>query len=137
MESVDELERSIIDAWKRVGPRVLADPLELAKRLARRRMALMTRPMRPWCLAIRASDTRLEEAVMSASRRRDSQGAQLVEVRHRVLLDAPVLRQLVAPVRIEPPGEECEDVARRLGVTPNGLWTARFRGVFHTHYVRG
>jgi hypothetical protein len=53
---MEELEKSILDAWTRIGRAVLADPLELARRLARRHTNLMLHPPRAWCLAVRASD---------------------------------------------------------------------------------
>src|SRR5207248_2587086 len=49
-------------AWGRVAAGVLNDPEELARRLARRRRAMLRRPPRAHCLALRASDLRLHEA---------------------------------------------------------------------------
>src|SRR5205814_6945916 len=40
----------------------MADPKELPRRLARRRLPIMTRPPRAWRLAVRASDRRITEA---------------------------------------------------------------------------
>ncbi|HEV8379069.1 MAG TPA: hypothetical protein VGP99_09480 [Tepidisphaeraceae bacterium] len=56
---VEELERNISDAWVRLRKEILADPQELRRRLARRRMKSLTRPPRAWCVAIRASDRRI------------------------------------------------------------------------------
>ena len=135
---MDELERAIVETWKRIGPSVLADPAELAKRLARRRTQLLSQPPRAWCLAVRANDHRINQqtALVTRSHRLDSAGRQSSEVSHLVQLDAALLKELCAPVHIDPPGEDAHDVAKKLGVSVHGLWTARFRGVFHAHHVR-
>src|SRR5437588_11731832 len=54
-----ELERAIRDAWLKLRGKILSDPQELHRRLARRRLASLTRPPRAWCIAIRASDRRI------------------------------------------------------------------------------
>src|SRR5436853_1014091 len=54
-----EIENAIDDAWARVRREILADPAELHRRLARRRLKCLTRPARAWCIAIRASDRRI------------------------------------------------------------------------------
>ena len=55
----DDIQRAIDAAWLRIRPILDRDPDELRKRLARRQSALITNPPRAWCLAVRASDTRL------------------------------------------------------------------------------
>ena len=55
----EELERNICRAWVKLRGKILADPRELHRRLARRRSSLLTRPPRAWCIAIRASDRRI------------------------------------------------------------------------------
>src|SRR4051812_36791501 len=49
-------------AWEKLRPGIEKDPDELARRLARRRAGMMRRPPRAWCLAARASDTRINPA---------------------------------------------------------------------------
>src|SRR5947209_6545966 len=51
-----EVERAIRESWLRVRHQILNDPIELHRRLARRRLKSLTRPPRAWCIAIRASD---------------------------------------------------------------------------------
>ena len=46
-----EIENAIDDAWARVRREILADPAELHRRLARRRLKCLTRPARAWCIA--------------------------------------------------------------------------------------
>src|SRR5881397_3415941 len=58
----EDLERAICDAWLRLRKKILSDPQELHRRLARRRMKSLTRPPRAWCIAIRASDRRITPA---------------------------------------------------------------------------
>src|SRR5262245_6442993 len=54
-----DIEDLILNAWSRMKPRLLEDPAEFARRLARRNGRSLSRPPRAWCLAIRASDRRL------------------------------------------------------------------------------
>ena len=56
---MDDVETAILSAWKRVRPHLQSNPGELVKRLARRASKELTRPPRPWCIAIRANDSRL------------------------------------------------------------------------------
>ena len=136
---MDELEPAIRDAWQRVKPQLLADRDELARRLARRRTPTLARPPRAWCLAVRASDRRINPASAMIvpehavdQRDREHPGRFL---RHDVLLDAKLLDRLCIPVRIDPPGEPWDDVAKKLGVNYCGLRTARISGVVHTHHI--
>src|SRR5438094_266471 len=64
-----DLEALIFDAWSRVEGRIEKDPAELAKRLSRRRLPAFLRPPRAWCLAIRASDRRIDAELGWDSRR--------------------------------------------------------------------
>src|SRR2546423_13650399 len=59
---MNDVARLVLEAWEKLGPKIMQDPDELAKRLARRRLNILTRPIRPWCLALRASDTRITPA---------------------------------------------------------------------------
>jgi hypothetical protein len=54
-----EVEELVQEAWRRIRPGLLAQPDELRRRLARQRTATLLRPPRAWCLAVRASDTRI------------------------------------------------------------------------------
>src|SRR6202008_4833151 len=60
--AVNDLDTAILTAWYAIFPRLKSEPTELARRLARRRSTLLSRPPRAWCLAIRASDTRINPA---------------------------------------------------------------------------
>src|SRR3954462_12132431 len=58
----EEIDRAIREAWLRLRVKILSDPDELHRRLARRRLKSLTRPARAWCIAIRASDRRITPA---------------------------------------------------------------------------
>src|SRR5689334_9786373 len=112
---MDPITSTILDAWALHGDRILANPLELQKRLARRRMKTLRRPLRAYCLAVRAGDTRMSPATevmdpwkAADQRRPDSYG------QHTVTLTSQTLRRLCAPIRI-PPGADWKDVAPLLG----------------------
>jgi DNA-binding CsgD family transcriptional regulator len=137
----EELERFIRDAWLRVRGSILSDPQELRRRLARRRLKGLTRPPRAWCIALRASDTRinLANAIITPSHalELDHPLHPYEQIEHEVMLVARTLRRLCRPVRIAAPGQDAEEVAKMLGVTPGSLWYARSRGVFQeTYYPR-
>src|SRR3989440_12535779 len=59
---MNDVARLVLEAWEKLGPGIMGDSDELNRRLARRRMAILTRPPRAWCLAIRASDRRITPA---------------------------------------------------------------------------
>jgi hypothetical protein len=127
---MDDVELAITATWARLGPDIKADAKEFTRRLARRHKTLFGRPPRAWCLAVRASDTRMgnEYAVTSGRSERE---------RHFVTLDAASVKALCWPVRIEPPGETLREVAKKLGVSTRGLTVARLKEVFRVRYVRG
>src|SRR5688572_23626459 len=54
-----DLERVMWEAWERVGPKLRRDADEVKARLARRRGRMYQRPLRAFCLAVRASDRRI------------------------------------------------------------------------------
>src|SRR5256885_10564064 len=58
----EELERNIRETWLKLRAKILSDPQDLSRRLARRRKKTLTQPPRAWCIAIRASDRRITPA---------------------------------------------------------------------------
>src|SRR2546423_190424 len=104
-----ELPDLILTAWQQIKPRLLADPDELARRLARRRTPTLTRTPRAWCIAVRASDHRInpatacivpEKAAYPHSSVAPELRPYLRYEEHQVTLDAPLLRRLAQPVAI-------------------------------------
>src|SRR5256714_13345572 len=59
---MNDVARLVLEAWRKHGPGIMGDSDELNRRLARRRMGIVTRPVRAWCLAVRASDRRITAA---------------------------------------------------------------------------
>src|ERR1041384_5268851 len=93
----------ILDAWRRLKPQILANPADLAKRLARGRGKTFSRPPRAWCLAIRAADRRI--GVINgqidpeyATDPRDPDHPGYV-IQHTITLTAPLVRELCRPVQ--------------------------------------
>ncbi len=124
----DDVTRALLAAWQRICPRLERDPQELARRLARQNSALITRPPRAWCLAIRATDTRLAKFSTHHS-------SLIIHHSHSIRLTTTDLKKLCAPVHLTAPGETLTDVARELGTTPHNLLDARLAGVFRTHHI--
>jgi DNA-binding NarL/FixJ family response regulator len=137
---MNEVESAVLEAWNRVIPRLRRDPEDLQRRLARRRSATLNRPPRDWCLAIRASDTRI-----------NTSGAILIPdhavllndaehpgryVSHQVVLDADLLRKLCRPINMD--GEwDVRDAARTLGRNRRSMSKVLRNGAFDVWRIRG
>ena len=131
---MENIEVSIRDAAQRVLPELTAD--QLRERLARRKTRSLRRPPRAWCVAVRASDTRIgpwgavivpEDAV--DPRDADHPGRYLA---HTVVMDKGLLARLSAPVGVEY-GTTIRELAKRVGVRPAGLHYRRCKGAVGTH----
>lgn len=137
MENIAAL---ILEAWERVHPTLLADPIERARRISRRRLEALNRPPRAWCIAIRASDTRLPgwaDCRPGHALRLNHPDHPYRYAGHEVTLTARALRVLCAPVYIEPPGEPWTDVAAKLGCHPETLRRAMNQGQFEVGHIKG
>src|SRR5213080_2069829 len=137
----EELERAISGAWVGLRHKILSDPLELQRRLARRRMKSLIRPPRAWCIAIRASDRRITPAhwVIYPEHAMELNHPEhpYEPIEHEVTIQTHAIRQYCHPIRIALPGEEVDEVARRLGVDFCSLRTARRSGMFNERYYKG
>src|SRR5256714_2974291 len=129
---MNDVARLILEAWQKLGPKIMADPEELARRLARRRLPIMTRPPRAWCLAIRAADRRITPAhwviFPEHAMELDHPEHPYEPIEHEVTIQTHAIRRYCHPIRIAFPGEEVDEVARRLGVSACGLKHARWAG---------
>jgi hypothetical protein len=125
---MDEIDDALAAAWNRVKPLIADKPDELRKRLHRHRQPALQRTPRARCLAVRANDLRIDGTHVPP-------GGDAW--RHEVLLDAPEIGRLCAPVEIDAPGESLQEVAAKLGVSSKGLVQARLRGVFDVHHLAG
>jgi hypothetical protein len=50
---MNDVTRLVLEAWEKLGPKIMADSDELNRRLARRRKGILTKPVRAWCLGLR------------------------------------------------------------------------------------
>jgi DNA-binding NarL/FixJ family response regulator len=113
---VHPLDLAILAAWHNLAPAIRADRLEAAHRAARLHSKTLSRPIRPWCVAIRASDTRLAAHAIPIPRHAPDDASP-----HTLLLNTEAIRTLVAPISIPWPGIQHTHAAARLGVTPSQL----------------
>ena len=130
------LDPVLFDAWLTMMPKLLADPDELRARLARRRLAILTRPPRALCVAVRASDRRIDPLTTAIEPYRAADPADPRE--HVVHVDRALCVKLTQPVSMRL-WRECtlDEAGRRLGVSPSHLSYARRKGIFRQEFVRG
>ena len=136
---MDDLLNAIGEAWEKVKVRLMEDDGELRRRL-KRRWGVLARPPRAWCLAVRASDTRITptHALITpewALDVRQCDGGVIAD--HTVRLDSRLLRRLCRPFRIPFPGLPWTEVAERLGVHCETLRTGMNNGSFDVRRVAG
>src|SRR5207245_9437299 len=121
---MNDLAGVIFEAWERVWPWLKENPQELRRRLERRRSLGLNRPLRHWCLAVRASDRRITPMhwLITPEHAMDlNHPAHPYEpVEHEVLIRTDALRKFCRPVRTDSGGEEGVDVAKKLGVAGGG-----------------
>lgn len=110
---MDELDGNLMEAWHDVRMKLSRDPAARGRRYERGLRAALRRPVRAWCVSVKASDTRIEHAAMLNG---DAAVACDRRERHGVVLFGSLVRHLVRPVVIPWPGM-CYDVAaRELGI---------------------
>ncbi len=121
---METLEKTILNAWEAHKSRIESDPAEFARRIARRHSPTFLRCPRAWCLAVRASDRRINpmHAIIVPEDAMDDLPKHAAA--HDVTLDARVLKRLCTPVHTDFPYSSRFYLARKLGVAPNTLSTA-------------
>src|SRR5882724_2698814 len=138
---MNDVARLILEAWQKLGPKIMADPDELSKRLARRRTPTLTRPPRAWCLAVRASDTRITPAhwiiVPEHAMDLNHPAHPYEPIEHEVTIRPHALRKYCRPVRTDSWGEQVSDVCSKLGVSPASLHRARLAGLYSERFIKG
>jgi hypothetical protein len=129
---VDDIDIALFEAWNRLSDRVRADRAERLRRLARRDLRSMRAPMRVWCLAVRAADSRIAHEVncditpfKDLDRYRQD---------HTVTIRAPGIRALCAPVNIDWPGIPADVALARLGRHRSLAVPWIRRGIFQVRY---
>src|SRR4051794_38284487 len=107
----EEINRAIREAWLRLRGKILSDPDELHRRLARRRLKCLTRPPRAWCIAIRASDRRITPAHWIISPEHamdlDHPAHPYQPIEHEVTIQKHAIRRYCNPVSFS--REDAED----------------------------
>ena len=133
---MNDIESAISIAWNEISPKLLADPEELNRRLARRKLKCFARPLRAWCVAIRASDHRITPMdtviVPRHALSLDAASHPGRYAEHEVTLTKDLLVRLCAAVEIGSPGEPADEVAKRLGCRPYDLIAQRRNGFLRT-----
>src|SRR5215210_7809701 len=127
MSLAADVERNIREAWLKLREKILSNPRELQKRLARRHSPTLTRPPRAWRIAIRASDRRITPAhwVVSPEHAMDlNHPAHPYEpIEHKVTIRSHAIRRYCTPVAFS--REDAADVAKMLGISHTMLLRAR------------
>ena len=102
---MNDLARLMMEAWERVWPWLKENPLELRKRLERRRSVGLNRPLRHWCLALRASDRRITamDWILTPMHALDLNHPEhpYEPVEHEVLIQTHGLRKFCRAVRTD------------------------------------
>ena len=116
MDRGDEVANRIEAAWLAMEARVTADAGELQRRLARREHKLFRRPLRAHCVAIRASDHRVNDYYADIRPRHalsldaDAHPGRYTE--HTVQITDALVKVACAPYELGRPGEPADEVAR-------------------------
>lgn len=117
---MDELDQNLLEAWDEVSKRLKDRPWALARRMERASRKELRRPVRAWCVALRASDARI-----GAQEWRTGNDANLAcdGEPHVLMLTGQRLRQLCRPVSIDWPGVTVPAAAKLLGRDERTVWS--------------
>ncbi len=126
---MDPIDEALLEAWGRVAPAVRRDRVEALRRSFRRTRPLLTRPIRPWCLCLRASDRRLNVHAWVPKYLPEQHEP------HEIVVFSDTIRELCKPVTIPWPGWDWERAAYALGRHPETLRSWISRGVFRVRHV--
>lgn len=106
---MDSIDVALLEAWGRLAVAVKRDRVEAMRRSLRRTRGALSRPVRAWCLCLRASDRRLKRYGYVPK------GYAEHRLPHSLLLDSDSVRELCKPVSIPWPGVDWEHAAAMLG----------------------
>lgn len=129
---MDALDQLLLDAWNRVSERIRRYRVLALRRSRRRLLKGLNRPMREWCLVIRASDTRINDFSAIVEPRRAIERHE----QHTITLDGKLIRRLTMPVTIPWPGVTYPEAARLLGRTNDSLYEWVTHGAFRVDRYR-
>lgn len=117
---MDELDQNLFEAWHEVSKLLQNKPWAMARRMERVARKELRRPVRAWCVALRASDSRIG----AHDWRDDLQADRVVDGEDHVLtLTGPRLRELCKPVTIDWPGVPLPEAAKLLGRDERTAWS--------------
>lgn len=125
---MDELDQALLEAWHAVSARLKNEPWALARRMERVSRKELRRPVRAWCVALRASDSRI-----GAHEWRTELQEHLAYKgkNHFLTLTGDRLRELCRPVRIDAPGVPVVEAAKLLGRDERTVWSWMQKGRLH------
>ena len=138
-EKGNEVMRNVEEAWNAIEPRVLAEEGEMERRLARRKGVLFRSPLRAYCVAIRASDRRINDmwAVIvprtAISLEADAHPGRYAE--HTVRITDELVKRVCEPVQLRQYGQVHDEVASALGCTSKCLDPLRRNGRFRVRSI--
>ncbi|XAL98599.1 hypothetical protein OT109_13540 [Phycisphaeraceae bacterium D3-23] len=136
---LEQLDLNLIEAYDRVRAELGKDPARLGRRVERTLRASLRRPMRAWCVGVRAGDARFTWGDMA------DENDGLIACKgygHTVMLRSRRLAELCAPVALRYPGKPIAEAALMLGRPERALYHWVERGVLssrteHTPGRRG
>jgi DNA-binding CsgD family transcriptional regulator len=127
---MDQIDLALNQAWGAMLDRIAADPGELARRRARA-ARVRARPVRAWCLAIRAGDARIDDWGLSWTVDDAAQAGRA----HNVPLTQWDLEDLSVPVHIRWPGLPLGEFAAALGRCPANIAQWRRKGAVRAEKI--
>lgn len=127
---MDDLDNALLDAWQTVSQQIRNNPTEARRRAARRFRPTLQRPIRCWCLTLRASDTRINPLTTCP----DDPQAVAQNRPHTVTLYTELIQQLNMPIQLDYPGVDWTQAANQLGRHPETIRAWIRRGLFNVDY---
>jgi hypothetical protein len=131
--AIDQLELNLMDAFCRVRRALADDPARRGRRLERAARATLRRPVRAWCVGLRASDTRWgrDDFLDEADARAERKGYP-----HRLAVRGSRVAALCAPVRLGYPGRPVREAAALLGRPERAVYAWAARGALRSFTER-
>lgn len=122
---MDELDQALLEAWHEVSARLKNKPWAMGRRMERVARQALRRPVRAWCLPLRASDSRI-----GAHELRNEFNTACYDrgFNHRLVLRGDRVRALCKPVRIAWPGVPVPEAAKLLGRDERTVWSWAKKG---------
>lgn len=133
MPGMIDLGEVFLAAWARVKPYLDSHPDELRMRLGRRGARGLTRPLREWCIAVRANDLRITAGRAAIVPERAPERREA----HEVTLDRRLLLALHHPVEADFPHSTIPEMAERMGVTEYAVRRLVKRGDLRQRRIKG